>query len=125
MLNAVVVFIGGGLGSVLRYLISSVYVKHLAINIPLATFSVNVVGSLILGCAFGYMYKNPDISSVVKYAVTVGFCGGFTTFSTFSLESFMLLEDGKILVAVLYMIVSVMVCLSACAGGFFMAKYYV
>lgn len=117
MLNSLVVFIGGGFGALLRYLIG------LAINGIVATLVVNIIGSLLLGFLAGIFYLKSGINPLLKLALTIGFCGGFTTFSTFSLEALELIKQSNFTSAVLYIILSVVVCLVAVFMGAYLAKY--
>ncbi len=109
MLNLLSIFIGGGLGSVTRYLIS-ISLKGYDLNFPFATLSVNIIGSLILGFAAAIFWKNESIHHTVRIAITVGFCGGLTTFSTFSWETFDLIKNGEFILAFLYTLISIVVC---------------
>ncbi|MCX8028770.1 MAG: fluoride efflux transporter CrcB [Brevinematales bacterium] len=89
------VFLGGGLGSVFRYILS--YYTNLTFNIvfPIGTLVVNSIGSFLIGF-LGYLFEIAIISSEIRVFLTIGVMGGFTTFSTFSLENFNLLRDGEI-----------------------------
>ncbi len=103
-----VVFIGGGLGSIFRYWISSYASKHLPLFFPFGTLLVNILGSFILGLMiFGWDEKGL-ISPTIKLFIGVGFCGGLTTFSTFSLETFNLIKDAEFLMACLNIAVNVL-----------------
>ena len=103
-----VVFIGGGLGSIFRYWISTYASKHLPLFFPFGTLLVNILGSFILGLMiFGWDEKGL-ISPTIKLFIGVGFCGGLTTFSTFSLETFNLIRDAEFLLAGLNILVNVM-----------------
>src|SRR5690625_4589106 len=86
MKQLLLVFLGGGLGSMLRYL-ASVYLVSPDQVFPKATFLVNLVGSLLIGFFVGYQLKYQPSDAIYLLLVT-GFCGGFTTFSAFSLESY-------------------------------------
>ena len=86
MKQLILVFLGGGFGSVLRYL-ASVYLVNPDQVFPKATFLVNLIGSLLIGLFVGYQLKYQPNDALFLLLVT-GFCGGFTTFSAFSLESF-------------------------------------
>lgn len=86
MKQLLLVFIGGGLGSMLRYL-ASVYLANPNQVFPKATFLVNLIGSLLIGLIVGYQLKYHTNDTLSLLLVT-GFCGGFTTFSAFSLESY-------------------------------------
>lgn len=103
-----VVFIGGGFGSVFRYWISSYVSKHLPLFFPFGTLLVNIIGSFILGLMiFGWDEKGL-INPTVKLFIGIGFCGGLTTFSTFSLETFNLMRDAEFLLAVLNIFINVL-----------------
>nr|WP_026914422.1 fluoride efflux transporter CrcB [Christiangramia portivictoriae] len=92
MKNLLLVFLGGGLGSSLRYLISK-YLNDSA-TIPQGTLVVNVLGSFILGLALGWLIKQNMLDHPLYFLLAVGFCGGFTTFSSFSFENFNLIKSG-------------------------------
>lgn len=88
------VFIGGGLGSLLRYQLGVLIANKLHLSSFLSTFSVNLIGSFLLGGLTAYFAKQQDVNSLIALMVTVGFCGGFTTFSTFSLDAVSMLKSG-------------------------------
>jgi len=91
MKQLVLVFIGGGLGSTLRYFIGKQFTTDNS-QFPWGTFTVNLIGSLIIGFIFGYLaVKNKLSSDLVLFAIA-GFCGGFTTFSAFAHESLQFLN---------------------------------
>lgn len=123
MLNITAIFIGGGLGAVLRYLAGMLCSNFLKINFPLATFIVNIAGCFILGFLYFLYIEKVQLPSYVKLALTVGFCGGLTTFSTFSLELFELLNSSQVLNAVLYLLLSVIIGLLAVCFGGYCAKF--
>ncbi|MGY8952394.1 MAG: fluoride efflux transporter CrcB [Flavobacteriales bacterium] len=89
--SALLIFLGGGLGSVLRFLISQYISKKIESGIPWGTFVVNILGSLLLGAIIGFFHKMNLSSSQYVVFFTIGFCGGFTTFSTFTMENLLLL----------------------------------
>lgn len=108
MTRYLTVFIGAGLGGMLRYWISTFASKHLPIFFPYGTLFVNILGSFILGLMiFGWDDKGL-LNPMVKLFIGVGFCGGLTTFSTFSLETFNLMRDAEFLLAGLNILVNVM-----------------
>lgn len=86
MKQVALVFLGGGMGSILRYGIS-LYFSNQNHLFPKATFLANVIGALLIGVLIGYQLKHQTSNGLSLFLVT-GFCGGFTTFSTFSLESY-------------------------------------
>lgn len=114
MLNIISVFIGGGIGSVLRHLVNITFGKTVLCQncaLPLATLSVNITGSFLLGFIYAVIAQKTGFPPAVKLALSVGFCGGLTTFSTFSVEAFDLLKNGEILACAGYISASVVFCL--------------
>ena len=103
-IKCLAVGIGGFLGSVLRYLLSEIPIKQL--NYPVNTLITNIIGAVIIGMVISYAYKTgmrPEKLLLLK----TGFWGGLTTFSTFSYETFRLIEKGNLLLAGSYVILSV------------------
>ena len=120
-MKILLVAIGSGLGGVLRYLVPCVFAAHK--GFPWATLTVNVVGSLLIGLLSGLLARHSGASaeSIRAFAV-VGFCGGFTTFSTFSNETFRMLEGGQYLSAAAYVGISVLAGLAAVFIGYLLSK---
>lgn len=98
------VFLGGGVGSVSRYLISIITPKYYKGDFPLGTFIVNIVGCFVIGIFMAILGVGG--SSKLNALLIVGFCGGFTTFSSFSKEIFLLFENKKVKLAFFYIISS-------------------
>ena len=117
-MNALFVFLGGGTGSVLRYLVG-LWIGSGAF--PWATFAVNAVGSFAIGLLGGWASRF-GWGEALRLSLTVGLCGGFTTFSTFSKESLALIESGRYSLFVLYVVGSVALGIIAAALGFLMVK---
>ena len=93
MRQVLLVFIGGGLGSVARYLLSLKF-NNYENAIPYGTLLANVLGSLFIGIIFGYMLKTGNLSERNSLLLATGFCGGFTTFSTFIYENYLFIKGG-------------------------------
>ena len=87
--------IGGSVGSVMRYLLGVLGAHYLKGTFPIATFITNFLGCLIIGLLIGYFGKSNEINPQLKLLLITGFCGGFTTFSTFAAENVQLLENGN------------------------------
>lgn len=114
------IFIGGGLGSVLRFLISNYTQKLWNINsFPMGTFVVNIIGCFLIGLFWAYFLK---VDNYLKYLLIAGFCGGFTTFSTFSAENYSLWQNGNFGILVFYIVACIIVGLAAVFLGFQMVK---
>ena len=116
------IFFGGGLGAVSRYLICLNLARFVHINLPFATFLVNIIGSFIIGFLYVFFIDRTDINPALKLALTAGFCGGLTTFSTFSLELFEMVKNCQFLHAFVYALLSVVVCFIAVMIGVYVAK---
>lgn len=117
-----IVGLGGGIGSVFRYL-TSVWTQKLVQSVfPWATFIVNVLGCLIIGILVGFFTKQQIENSDLKLLFVTGFCGGFTTFSAFALENIKLFQTGNSLLALLYIALSVIVGIFAVWSGIMIMK---
>jgi fluoride exporter len=116
------VAVGGAVGSVLRLLLGTFIQQRSGLTFPVGTLIVNVTGCFLLGFLVRYAVATPAISPEVRGMLTVGLCGGYTTFSTFSYEVATLLEDGAHNRALLYILASVAVSLAGIFLGFGMAR---
>ena len=96
------IFVGGGLGALLRYGVISNISKILPGAFPYGTLTVNVLGALLIGIIYSLLSQKISISESLKLLITVGFLGGFTTFSSFNLDFFQLIEESKIIAAMIY-----------------------
>lgn len=105
MLNCLVVGVGGFIGSVLRYLIGLIHIDE-NFAFPVKTFAVNIIGAFAIGIITALALKNAELNPRLVLFLKVGICGGFTTFSTFALESAKLFQDGRGVIAVIYIVLS-------------------
>lgn len=110
--------IGGGVGSTLRFVISSFITKTKFSTFPLATFIVNLLGCFFIGILTGLSLKNSWLNTNMKIFFTTGFCGGFTTFSSFSLENLQFYQAGNYQMLTLYILISTIVgCIAVLLGS--------
>ena len=104
--------LGGAIGAMSRFGFSSMVGRHWPMAFPLATLLVNIIGSLVMGLFIGLMARMlPAWQNEARLFVAVGILGGFTTFSSFSLDTVVLIERGELLQAGAYLLLSVVVCL--------------
>jgi fluoride exporter len=116
------VALGGAVGSALRLVLGTLIQQRAGLAFPVGTFVINVSGSLLLGFLLRYAVATSAMTPEIRGMLTVGFCGGYTTFSTFSYEVAILLEDGAHGRALIYILASVAVSLAAMFLGFGMAR---
>ncbi|NWF37034.1 fluoride efflux transporter CrcB [Mariprofundus sp. KV] len=118
----VAVAIGGATGAVMRWLMASGIQRMAGGAFPWGTFAVNAIGSFLLGFLFVWLIERSTVSELVRLALTVGFLGAFTTFSTYSLESIRLLQEGALALALGNVIGQVVVCLTLTWLGIQLAR---
>ncbi|MEN9323436.1 MAG: putative fluoride ion transporter CrcB [Bacteroidota bacterium] len=116
------VAIGGALGSVLRYLTSDYFKKFTYNTFPIGTFTANILGCLLIGILIGSLDKSGNDNAPLKWLLVTGFCGGYTTFSTFSYENLRLFQQGNYGLALFYLGSSILLGLLAVALGLFLVK---
>ncbi|GAL64541.1 MULTISPECIES: fluoride efflux transporter CrcB [Algibacter] len=121
MKQLVFVFLGGGFGSVLRYVIGKL-LNNTENGIPYGTFVANILGSLLIGIVLGLAAKHDSLSQNQTLLLATGFCGGFTTFSTFAYENHMFLKSGDFTSFAIYTIASFVVGFLAVFFGMYLAK---
>jgi CrcB protein len=114
--------VGAAVGGVARYYLATAVQQRLGATFPWGTLLINVSGSLLLGFIIRYALATPSMSIEVRALLTTGFCGGYTTFSTYSYETAALLEDGQYERAGLYALGSAFLALAATLAGFLLAR---
>ena len=119
-----IVFIGAGsaLGGISRYAIGKWASNSILTSFPFSTFTINIIGSFLIGIFLG-LHGKQTISTGTMLFLTTGFCGGFTTFSTFSYENLNLIKQGNIEIAILYIALSLIIGLGAVYIGYKVIGY--
>ena len=121
-MRLLLVFLGGGLGSALRYLIG-LGLNHSDYLTPKGTFLVNVLGSLLIGLLAGYNLRTMHLNHEYQALLIAGFLGGFTTFSSFAFENIVMLQNGKTFLFLTYLISTIVLGLLAAALGYYLSKF--
>ena len=115
--NILIVGTGGALGSIARYLITCLF-TYLAISSELAILLVNIIGSFVIGLLI------PASQNTMYLLIAIGFCGGFTTFSTFSAQALLMLQNGQRLSSIIYILASVLISISFVFLGIYLSEKY-
>lgn len=119
MLAAFGVFLGGGLGSLLRWVLCCKISTHWGV------FLVNIVGAFFIGCAYEYFSKHSGFKPEIKLLIITGLLGGFTTFSTYLLDFITLINNGKYLEGASYLLLSILVGLVFLILGFKVTQFFI
>lgn len=119
-----IVFLGGGIGAAIRHGINIGIARMLGTGFPYATLLINVTGSLIMGLAAAYFAFKGDASQHWRLFLTTGILGGYTTFSTFSLDVALLYERGEVGLAALYVLLSVVVSIAGLFAGLALVRSF-
>ena len=122
MWTYVAIAIGGTLGCWARYAQTNLVQAVFGRDFPLATLSINVIGSFLMGFLFILTLERLMIPPSVRVGVLTGVLGGYTTFSTFEMETLLLTENGELFKAALYVVLSVVIGFAAAFGGAFLAR---
>ena len=109
---------GGAIGAILRYFLTIIIPNN---NFPLAILTINIIGSFLIGISFYFLQKIAN-QELLKYFFTIGLLGSFTTFSTFSLDIFKLIEEKQILISINYIFASIFLSVFAVFLGYYLCK---
>ena len=118
------IMLGGAVGALFRYFVSNGIYLLLGRGFPYGTLAVNVMGSFLMGMLTILLIEKGDVSEAVKLMLLVGFLGAFTTFSTFSMDTLNLINQGQILRAFLNMFLNVGICVFAVWVGIIIGKQF-
>jgi CrcB protein len=124
MQSYVLVFLGSGLGGVLRHLVNVFVPRALGMSFPYHTLSVNILGSFVMGLVAWYFTLRGDSSQSWRLFLTTGILGGFTTFSAFSLETVLLYQRGEMVLTAAYALLSVGASVAALLLGLQVARFF-
>jgi fluoride exporter len=122
-MNYLLVFIGGGLGSTLRYLVNVISPRYLGADFPYHTFIINITGSTVMGLIAGYLAFKGDAAASWRLFLMTGILGGYTTFSAYSLDSIVLYERGEIGLALFYVVGSVVFSIAGLFAGLTLVRH--
>ncbi len=116
------VAIGGALGAMARYAVSTWIFSISSHKFPYATLSVNVLGSFVMGLLFVFIVERAALPAEMRGLLMIGFLGAFTTFSTFSLDAIGLWQNGHLFLALVYVLATVVLCLVAISSSIWLAR---
>ena len=122
-MNILLVFVGGGLGAAARYLLQGAVYRFTGAGFPYGTIAVNVLGCFLIGLLMSSMEERFLAAPSLRIFLTIGILGGFTTFSSFSYETMVLLREGDLLAGGLNIIASTVICLGATWLGLGLGRY--
>ena len=121
--NPLLVFLGGGLGAVSRYLVTTFIGHQVGGNFPFGTFTANIIGSFLMGFAmFCFLNRGMAVPEHIRLLLLVGFLGGFTTFSSFSMETVSLIQNQHILSSIMNVAGNVCLGIGAVLAGMLAAN---
>lgn len=123
-MNYILIFIGGGLGSIVRFELGQKISRFAGTAFPWGTVLVNATSCLILGLLLNLFEGKGTFHTSARLLLFVGFCGGFSTFSSFTLQTFELMKSGHLILAALNIIMSVVVCLFSFWAGWWLSKIW-
>ena len=114
---------GGFLGANARYLVNALVAKHLSASLPWGTLAVNVAGSFLLGAFLAWTTERVLVDPAYRFVVAIGFCGAFTTFSSYTFETIRLWEQGHVWTATANLVCNNVLCLAAALAGVAFARW--
>lgn len=123
-MNFLAVFIGGGLGAIVRYLLCLSLPKHIS-YIPCGTLAANFFGCFIASAVFTFFVIKSDVNSIYKLLLITGFCGGLSTLSALSLEVMEFIQAGDFVKACVYIFTSLLICVISVILGIVLVRKYV
>lgn len=112
---------GGAIGAVVRFAVGQLLKPTSATSFPLHTFVINLTGCFLIGIAAAYLLRHAE-ADLLKYLIITGVLGGYTTFSSFALETLQLMQAQKFVMAIWYVALSNVTGIAACFGGYYMIK---
>ena len=122
MNQVVAIAVGGALGALSRYWTAGLVSRLFERSFPYGTLAVNIIGSFLIGIGYILIVDRLQVASEWHAVLMIGFIGAFTTFSTFSLETVSMMQEGRLTAALIYIFSSVLVCLLATTAGMLLAK---
>ena len=122
MNQLILIFVGGGLGSITRFMLGKYIQEQFMRNFPFGTLGINILASLILGLLLGMFEAKTLVNPNYRAFIAIGFCGGFSTFSTFSNDTLQLIQNNRFSEALLNILLNVVLCILATFGGITLAK---
>lgn len=117
--------LGGGIGSISRYVVSRLAYHAVGETFPYGTLAVNIIGCLFIGLLMSFMQERLAVNTNLRFLFVIGFLGGFTTFSSFSYETFELMRTGSMFAAFFNTAYNVLGCLTATWCGYMIGKYVI
>lgn len=115
--------LGGALGALMRYWVSGM-LNNAEHRMPWGTLTCNVVGSFLMGVCFVLILEKSRLDPEMRPLLMVGFMGAFTTFSTFSMETVAMLQEGHVMSAAIYILLSVLLCITALSAGLWITRLF-
>ena len=122
-MHLIAIALGGALGALSRYWLSGV-LNNATHKLPWGTLACNVIGSFLMGICFVLILEKARLSPELRPLLMVGFMGAFTTFSTFSLETVAMLQEGHVMSAAIYISFSVLLCIAALSAGLWITRLF-